>query len=472
MNIGPIANIEKTPEMPPVSIVAVTWNRRDCIDTLLSSLQRLDYPNFEIIVVDNASCDGTVEMLRDNYPETVVIANKENLGGSGGFNCGMCHVLARGESRYIWLLDNDAEVYPDTLKELVAVLEGDHSLGVAGSAIVNPDDPGKFVELGVNINWGKGFVAPFRENCAVDDVKSGVYEVDFVPACSALVRTSLLDPDRLMDERYFLWWDDADFCCSIRERGAKIVCVTRSVVRHPTEKSRPVINYYNLRNALLFFAKHASFSHVVRSYAALVSSALKVIVYNHITGRGLLGMFLWQAIKDFYYGKWGRYDQSIPQQTSVNCLLEGRISRIVVMPSSNLENILCSFEQLRRNFPSATVELMIQTYRFDLFAEKGFDGFISFNDRSSFFAIKRILLFVRLLMRRYDVAVNADSDFISPFSFAACRHVSYDNEAGAFFIAGTLASLWRLPATLLLGCLLWPLAFPILITRGFRYRYE
>lgn len=458
--------------MPRVSIVAVTWNRRDCIDTLLSSLKGLDYPNYEVVVVDNASCDGTVEMLSDKYPEIVLIANEENLGGSGGFNCGMRHVLAKGGTRYIWLLDNDAEVYPETLKELVAVLDDDHSLGVAGSAIVNPDEPGKFVELGVNINWGKGFVAPFYENCPVDDVKPGVYEVDFVPACSALVRTSLLDPGRLMDERYFLWWDDADFCCTIREQGAKVVCVTRSIVRHPTEKSRAVINYYNLRNALLFFAKHSSSRDLLSAYATLTGSAVKVVVYNYLTRRGMLGMFLWQAIKDFYNAKWGRYDRDIPQQYSVNHLLEGQVSRIVVMPSSNLENILRALEHLRRNYPLASVDLMIQTYRSDLFAGKGFDGLISFNDRSSFFAIKRMLLFISLLVRGYDVAVNADPDFISPFSFAARRHVSYDNVTDVCVIAGTRSNLWRLVATLLLGWLFWPLMFPVLMLRGLRYRYE
>ena len=110
---------------PKVAIVIVTWNKKKYVLDLLNSLGNLNYDNHDIIVVDNASTDDTCQVIREQYTYVDLIENKENLGGTGGFNTGMRYVLEKRGYKYTWLLDNDAVVENDTLIELVRVMEND-----------------------------------------------------------------------------------------------------------------------------------------------------------------------------------------------------------------------------------------------------------------------------------------------------------------------------------------------------------
>ena len=104
---------------PKVAIVTVNWNKRDYVLNLLNSLKHINYDNYNIIVVDNASTDDSVTAIKEHFPNVNLIVNSENLGGTGGFNTGIKYVLeATDKYKYIWLLDNDAVVEKDTLIEL------------------------------------------------------------------------------------------------------------------------------------------------------------------------------------------------------------------------------------------------------------------------------------------------------------------------------------------------------------------
>lgn len=99
---------------PKVLVISVTFNKKEYIANLLNSLKNIQYSNFDV-VVDNASSDGTVEFVRENFPEVTLIANAENTGGSGGFNAGISYAFKQHGYDYYWLLDNDVEVSPDAL---------------------------------------------------------------------------------------------------------------------------------------------------------------------------------------------------------------------------------------------------------------------------------------------------------------------------------------------------------------------
>ncbi len=101
--------------MKSILIIIVTWNKKDYVLQLLASLDGLDYPRdkLDVVVVDNASNDGTVEAIREQYPTINLICNPENIGGTGGFNTGLKWAFQQPEEKYdyLWLLDNDVLVH-------------------------------------------------------------------------------------------------------------------------------------------------------------------------------------------------------------------------------------------------------------------------------------------------------------------------------------------------------------------------
>lgn len=104
---------------PKVFIIIVNWNGLKDTLECLQSVFKQDYPNFEVIMVDNGSKDNSVQVIRNAYPQIILIENKENLGYTGGNNVGM-HYAVNSGSDYVWLLNNDTVVEPDTLSKLVA----------------------------------------------------------------------------------------------------------------------------------------------------------------------------------------------------------------------------------------------------------------------------------------------------------------------------------------------------------------
>ena len=118
-----------------ILIIIVTWNKKDYVIDLLNSLSAITFPGdqLDILVIDNASNDGTVEALESQFDDIQIIRNAENIGGTGGFNTGLAWAFEQAESRYdyLWLLDNDVVVHQNALTELVALLDKDPDIAIA-----------------------------------------------------------------------------------------------------------------------------------------------------------------------------------------------------------------------------------------------------------------------------------------------------------------------------------------------------
>jgi len=100
---------------PKVAIVIVNWNKKSYVCDLLNNINNIDYKHFDTIVIDNSSTDNSVNEIRNKFPEVKLIENESNLGGTGGFNTGIKYALKQNKYKYIWLLDNDVQIEPDTL---------------------------------------------------------------------------------------------------------------------------------------------------------------------------------------------------------------------------------------------------------------------------------------------------------------------------------------------------------------------
>ena len=121
---------------PRVSIITVNWNNYSDIAECLESLRKTTYPNFEVIVVDNASVGDDVSLLKQKYGDFIkLILNDRNSGFAGGCNLGIRDALSRGAD-YVVLLNNDTVVAPDVLDGLVSVAQSDHKVGIAGGKVL------------------------------------------------------------------------------------------------------------------------------------------------------------------------------------------------------------------------------------------------------------------------------------------------------------------------------------------------
>jgi GT2 family glycosyltransferase len=239
-----------------VAIVIVTWNKKAFVLELLASLQHLNYPNYDVIVVDNCSTDQTSEAILEHFPDTIIINNPENTGGAGGFNIGL-QFAQDNEYTYCWLLDNDVVVDSDALLHLVNTLESTPNASICGSQILISGSE-TVQECGGNINWRKSNVILNKhgQTRVIDSSPDGIIEVDYCAACSMLVRMSDVAKYGKIDPEMFIFWDDIEWSTRIKSYGKQVLCNLNSVVWHHFNGYKPSTAwrvYYRIRNKFYFF---------------------------------------------------------------------------------------------------------------------------------------------------------------------------------------------------------------------------
>jgi GT2 family glycosyltransferase len=211
-----------------VSVVIVNLNRRDLLERCLESLWKQTFSDFEVIVVDNASSDGSLEFLQSlAEPRLQVIALASNRGFAGGCNAG----IARAAGRYVATLNNDAEAEPRWLEELVAGMESSPAVGMCASKILFHGDRERIDKAGHliypdGLNHGRGSGEPDRGQFERRE------EVLLPDAAAALYRREMLDVIGLFDEHFFAYGDDADLGLRGRLAGWTCLYIPTAVVYH------------------------------------------------------------------------------------------------------------------------------------------------------------------------------------------------------------------------------------------------
>lgn len=308
-------------ETPMVYAVVVTWNKKKDVLKLLEQLGRITYPleKLGIIVVDNNSTDGTAEAVESLYPSVELIRNRENLGGSGGFNTGMKWALKKGrDCEYLWLLDNDVLVHPDALKALVAVMKKNSSAGLCGSKILNIDNHDDLIEIGAFIDYRIGDISrniPDKKELADPD---SVFEVDYVAACSLLARMEFVRKLGLWDDRLFIYWDDMEWGARFNTAGYKVLASNASIVYHPSWEGRTFYHsaiwryYYRVRNALWFFNNYCTGIGRRILLVRLILRFMRFAMEDGIRSYSLLSRSFMRGVDDFFIDSFGKKQFRIP----------------------------------------------------------------------------------------------------------------------------------------------------------------
>ena len=252
--------------LPLVWVVIVNWNRLEDTSDCLSSILGMEYPNYRVLVVDNGSTDGSPSALRERFPKVTVLEAPANLGFAAGNNLGIRYALARG-AQYILLLNNDTVVDRDMLAELVAGEESDPSVGIVGPKIYYFDDPQRI--------W---FAGADRHPLILSAVRTGRGRLDgprfaqprrvgFICGAAMLVKRCVWEEVGLLDEGFFMYYEDADFCLRAIKNGFELLYVPTALVWHKVASSSggvrsPAWAYYMTKSSLRFFRRHARGVHL------------------------------------------------------------------------------------------------------------------------------------------------------------------------------------------------------------------
>lgn len=293
--------MSKSSKFPSVGIILINWNNYDDSFKCFHSLKQLDYPNFEVIMVDNDSKDDSGKRLKAEFGDFAhFIFSERNLGFSGGNNLGFRYALDQGHD-YVMELNNDTEVEPDFLSKLVASIDDKPEFGAAQPLIffntprrdIIWNGGGKLVEpLGLSIT-------KFANQKASESLVGS--ETDWITGCAFLIKSEVIRKTGLLREFFFFGsFEDVDLSVRIRKEGYKLWFEPLSMIYHSVGGSsktkvktkegylNPIVHYLAQRNQMIFINHHTP--RVFRPLAVVVQ-VIKLFGYS------LYFLVLWRPIK-------------------------------------------------------------------------------------------------------------------------------------------------------------------------------
>jgi hypothetical protein len=268
--------------LPRVAIITVNWNGKDVTLDCLQSLRALTYPSLLVIVVDNASTDGSVEGIRKGFPDVTLLPLPENRRFAGGNNSGIQQALAEG-AELLLLLNNDTVVERDFLTHMVERLQADPSTGMVSPKILYHRDPDRIWFAGSRVSLWTGTM----RHIGIRELDRGQYDtpraIDYATGCCLLTSREVVAAIGMLDESFFIYGEDADWSMRARRAGYSIQYEPRARVWHKLSVSAGGhLSWYKLRNKFLgnlrFFVRYAAWYHwfvfpwlnlLVNGYAAL-----------------------------------------------------------------------------------------------------------------------------------------------------------------------------------------------------------
>lgn len=247
-----------------LSVVIVNWNTREllreCVAALFAALECLGRQTSEVIVVDNGSSDGSAEMVRAQFPDVKLIENTENYGFAHANN----QAIATSSGKYILLLNSDAMVKPDTLEKLVAFAENSGDVGIVAPILLNRD--GTFQAAGSRLpslskhilqllGLARRVYGPHFPSVGPEDCRE-VNDVEWVGGACMLVRRHAMDSVGSLDEGFFMYAEDVDWCYRMRQARWRICVLREAETYHYGGRSSEIVQAVVLARqwkALLYY---------------------------------------------------------------------------------------------------------------------------------------------------------------------------------------------------------------------------
>jgi GT2 family glycosyltransferase len=271
---------------PKIAIIVLNWNGKNDTLACLESLGKLSYPHFETIVVDNGSTDDSVACIRQRFPTLHLIETGANLGFAEGNNVGIRHALEQGAD-LLFLLNNDTVVAPDILEGFVTAFSSHPDAGILGAKIFLFDQRDTLDHLGGTWNRKTGtfdYVGLRQKEDGMQWQES--QELDYVCGAGLMVKRAVLEAIGTLEKRFFLIWEESDFCFRARKAGFKTLTCPQAKLWHKVSASfvggKPHSTYFWWRNRLLWIKRNCSPTERFSLYARVLIPDILHMVKIHL----------------------------------------------------------------------------------------------------------------------------------------------------------------------------------------------
>lgn len=268
---------------PKIAVIILNWNNASDTIECLRSVYASSYPNFTVYVVDNGSTDDSLAAIKGAYPEAFYIENKSNLGFAGGNN----RAIQEAEADYLFLLNNDAILHKEALDHLEKTAREHPEAGVLGPKIYYFDRPS-------TIWYGGGEWNPHQATLFHRDNNRDESEVEkrspeptgYVCGCAFFIRSDVVRQVGYMEERFFLIWEEVDWCWRVRRAGYECLYVPQAKVWHKVSasfdggKAGPLWSYFYWRSRLLWMERNLSKREFASLLFKVIFPQIKFLIYD------------------------------------------------------------------------------------------------------------------------------------------------------------------------------------------------
>jgi GT2 family glycosyltransferase len=282
---------------PSVAIILVNWNGFDFTEACLNSLRGLEFPDFKVILVDNASDNTEGKRLKDSFPEIQLIQNNENLGFAGGNNVGIRKALEEGYS-HVMLLNNDTEVEPDFLGEMMRKFNSNAKLGVVQPLICFLHQRDRIWSAGGKWNSFLGRSITLGDRKMLNEYPIKDRPLDWATGCCMLISREALLATGLLNENYFAYFEDVEWSLRFRDKGCEIALARKALIYHEAGASSKKQHSEGTLSAKVFY-------YHVRNQIFLLRSELNGLALPFAFGYHLIRFSLWMA----YFCLRGRFQK-------------------------------------------------------------------------------------------------------------------------------------------------------------------
>jgi len=302
-------------ELPLVAIIILNWNRREDTVACLTSLQNSSYPNCLIILVDNGSSDGTANHIRNCFPTVHVLENGQNLGFAEGNNVGIRYAMARG-ARYLYLLNNDTIVDAQCIQHLADAGQAYPAAGALCPTVISMSQPERLEFAGAT--WSpQEAVFKFHRPSQTDNLHQDrqVIETDTLLGCALFCTAAAISAIGMLDPRFYLLWEESDWCARARSRGFSLLYVPAAKIWHKGSVSfsegrwSVQYRYYFIRNRLLWFEKNLHGAERRRAMMQVIKELYWYTVTAKQAKRRFQGDDKWRAtffgLRDYFLRRFG-----------------------------------------------------------------------------------------------------------------------------------------------------------------------
>jgi GT2 family glycosyltransferase len=293
---------------PRVAVIILNWNNVSDTLACLKSVNKSTYSNYVVLVVDNGSSDGSLEIISTKYPNIKSVKLYSNKGYTGGNNTGIRWAIENGAD-WILLLNNDTKIAPDCLTQLILTGNTSERIGIVGPIIYHYDEPEVIQSAGgcLNPNWVPAHIA--QNEFDLGQITSPRF-VDWISGCALFIRRDVIDQVGLLDERFFCYWEEVEWCLRVRRSAWKIAQTPKAKIWHKGVQKEyqpnPYVTYYMTRNRLLLLKIHQA---PFRAWVAVALVKVRTLISWSIKPRWRSKKdhrnAMWLGVVDFVRQRWG-----------------------------------------------------------------------------------------------------------------------------------------------------------------------